>query len=284
MRSASGGGKRSSVNPCSSKTGSWGAPLFALSSTIWKNAAGEEAPVDRQHLAAHEAGRLRGEEHRRPGQLLDPAPPLHRGAEEQLAAPVGAVQELLVQLGAEDAGGDGVHAHAVGGPFHGQGAGQAGHARLAGRVGRDLVQAHEGGERADVDDPPVAPLDHGAAEDLAGAEGAGEVGLQDVVPLLLGHLEAGHPPRLARAVDEDVDRAEGGDARGQQALERRAVGHVARLPQRAPAARLDLRGHFVDQLPPPPGGDDVRPRLGQAQGQRAADAGSPADDDRRASC
>ena len=213
-------------------------------------------------------------------QLLDLAEALERRAHAQLLAALGPVEELGVERGAEDAGGDRVDDHALRPPLDGERAGEAGDARLARRVGRHLEEGDEGVEGGHVHDAPVAPLDHGPAEDLAGAQGAGEVRLQDAAPLLLGEVEDGRALDAARAVDEDVDLPERGEDGVPRLLERGAVGDVGGGADRLPAARLDLLRRRLDRLRRARAGHDVGAGLGHAQRERAADPGGAAEDDR----
>src|SRR5688572_11480835 len=60
------------------------------------HAAGQEAAVDGDDLAVDEAGRVRGEEHRRARQLLHVAVAPEGRAQQQLLAP-GGVQERAVE-------------------------------------------------------------------------------------------------------------------------------------------------------------------------------------------
>ena len=62
--------------------------------------------------------------------------------------------------------------------------GQRRHRRLARAVRRDLEERHERAERGDVHDAAVAALDHVAAEHLRRAQRAGEVRLEDRIPVL----------------------------------------------------------------------------------------------------
>ena len=100
-------------------------------------------------------------------------------------------------------------------------------------------------QRGDVDDASVATLQHVLAEDLAGAQRAGDIGVHDVVPGLLGDRQRGLALDLSGAVDENVDLAELLQGSGEQCLERSAVADVGGEAQSAAAFGLDrLRGLF----------------------------------------
>src|SRR6185503_15933735 len=150
-----------------------------ITASLLIDAACQEPTVDDEHFAVHEAGALRCQEHRGPGELVEPAEPPHRSAQQKLLAARGAVEKRTVERSAEYPGHDRVDAHAPRAPLDGELASERGDAGLARRIGRDLEQADERAERRDVDDPAVAALEHRAADDLAGAQRAGEVGVED---------------------------------------------------------------------------------------------------------
>ena len=64
----------------------------------------------------------------------------------------------------------------------------------------------------DVDDLAGALRDHGFACRLTEEEGAGQVGRENSVPLVEGHVFDGSSPGDARVVDEDVEAAELGES------------------------------------------------------------------------
>jgi len=107
------------------------------------------------------------------------------------------------------------------------------HARLAGAVRRDFQERRHHRGRCDVDDAPVAARQHGAPEDLTGAQRPGQVGVDDGVPVVLGEVDGRHALGAAGAVDQDVDLAEPAQHLITQAFERRAIGDVGAGAQRA---------------------------------------------------
>ena len=201
---------------------------------------------------------------------------------DELAPPRGSVDELLVERGPEDPRRDRVHVDAAGRPLDGQRPRERGHGRLARVVGRHLHERHERPEGGDVHDPAAPAPEHVPPEDLAGAEGPGQVRVEDPVPLLLGDVERRRPLRAGGAVHEDVDPPERGDARREGRLERGAVGDVGYDAERPAAEALDLRRGRVHRLEVPRRRDDVRPRLREAAREGEADPRGPADDDRDA--
>src|SRR6266851_373869 len=133
------------------------------------------------------------------------------------------------------------------------------------------MEGDEGGERGDVDDAPVATLEHVTAEDLAGAQGSGEVGLDDFVPLLVRHVEGRPALDATGAVDQDVYLAERGDDLSERDLQGRPVGDVATDAQRSLAQGLDLGRRGLDLVDAAGSWNDVGAGLGKSTGERQAD-------------
>ena len=80
------------------------------------------------------------------------------------------------------------------------------HTGLGGRVIRLPELAFFAIDRADVDDATPATVDHVVDDLLGDIEHAVEVGLDDRVPIRLGHLAEHAIPRDAGVVDQDVHR------------------------------------------------------------------------------
>ena len=280
-RAGSASAQRRSIGSSSSTGRPHGDPRGRGSLLI--HAAGEEAAVDDEYLAVDEAGGVRSEEHRGSGELFDAAEAREGGAELELTAAFGAIEEVLVQRRVEDPRRDGVDQHASGSPLDGERPGQRRHATLAGGVRGDLVQADERGERGDVDDAAVPALEHVGAEDLAGAKRAGQVGVEDALPLGVVDLERGAPLGPSGAVDQDVDLAEGLDGGLAERLQGGAVGDVAGEPQGVLAPSLDREGRGLDLRLPSRAGGDVGSCFHQAVDQGTSDAGGAAEYDRGAS-
>src|SRR5437667_117768 len=70
--------------------------------------------------------------------------------------------------------------------------------------GSHLEQTDEGGQRTNINDAAIAALEHVPAEDLAGAQCAGQIGFDDGIPLLFAQIESWRALRDSGAVDEDV--------------------------------------------------------------------------------
>src|SRR5207248_3187330 len=134
----------------------------------------------------------------------------HWRAQQEFFAALRAVKKVRIQLRAEHTGNERIDTHARSGPFDGQRFGEGGHSGLTGAVSRDFKESYQRRKRADVDDAPIAPLDHVATKDPAGAKGSFEVGLKDGVPVGLGEVECGHFLGATGAIDKDLNAAEFG--------------------------------------------------------------------------
>src|SRR5690349_16578691 len=116
-------------------------------------------------MASDEAGSFGCEKDRGPDELLEFAETTHGSAEQEFFAALGAVEQPSIQVCTQDAGNECVDANAIGRPFDGQRLGEGGDGGLAGAISSNFKQADQRGKRADVDDAPVATLDHVAAKD-----------------------------------------------------------------------------------------------------------------------
>src|SRR5262249_23218481 len=105
------------------------------------------------------------------------------------------------------------------GPLDRQGASQRGQSGLAGIVGSNVAQRDVRTQRGNVDDSAVAPIHHGSAKYLCSTISAGQIGIEDLLPFGLRHIEersaGGHTGRI----DKNVDFAELLDGGVSQTLE-----------------------------------------------------------------
>src|SRR5580658_1585641 len=88
-------------------------PAAPTKKSLLIDAAGEESAVDHQHLAGDKGSAVGGEINRRADQLFRFAESAHGCAHQQLLAARSGVEELGVDVGAEDAGGNGVYGDAL---------------------------------------------------------------------------------------------------------------------------------------------------------------------------
>src|SRR5689334_10039979 len=168
---------------------------------------GQESAVDGEYLARNKTRRVGSQEDRSAGELLDIAEATHRSAQLELAPAFRFIQQLLVECGAENSGGDRIDANAVTGPLDRERLCERANRGLAGRVGGDFVQCDESRKRGDVDDAARLAFEHMFAEDLAGAQSPGEVCVDDGVPLVFRKRDRRRAFGPTSGVDEDVDLA-----------------------------------------------------------------------------
>ena len=116
-------------------------------------------------------------------------------------------------------------------------------------------------------------------EDLAGAQGSGEVGVDDAGPLLFREVECGLALDDAGAVDQDVDFAEAVKRGGEELIERGAVADVRCDAECLAAEGFDCGGGFIYLLLAACGGDDIGAGFREADAQGAADARGATGDD-----
>ena len=134
--------------------------------------------------------------------------------------------------GLGDRRGDGIDRDVVGRELLAERLGQADDAGLGGRIGGGVGVAFLAGDRGDIGDAAVVPLDHAGDDRLAAIERAGEVDADHLVPLLGRVLPGlGDRPGDAGVVDEDVDLAEGVKRLVAGALDGGIVGDVDGRPR-----------------------------------------------------
>jgi hypothetical protein len=128
----------------------------------------------------------------------------------------------------------------------------------------------------DVHDRPRAAAQHLPGDRTAGVERPAQVGLDDLLPVLVAHARDQRVPRRAGVVDEDVEVAQ----LGLDPLDQRlGLGRVADVRAGGDPADLGsdrlggiLAGAVVD--------GDLRPAPGQLARDGSADAARPAGDER----
>src|SRR5262249_25316254 len=190
-----------------------------------------------------------------------------------------AVEEGGVEFGAENAGCDGVDADTFAGPLDGERFCKRSDGGLAGAVSGDFVKCDEARERRNINDAPVAALEHVTADDAASAKSSGDVGLHDGVPLGIGDVDSGSAFRAAGAVDEDFGAAEFLARVGKQLLDGRFIGDVARSFEREAAHRADFFCYGADEIGASASGGDVGAGLREAFGDFETDAARAADNE-----
>mmetsp|Transcript_1345 Transcript_1345/g.4150 ORF Transcript_1345/g.4150 Transcript_1345/m.4150 type:complete len:362 (+) Transcript_1345:1-1086(+) len=239
-----------------------------------------DAAVDVDAVAGDVVGgRVEGEELDEPGHLLGLPKPARGDAFHDLG------DDLLVEhvshVGRDEAGRHGVAGHAARRQLLGHRHSHRDDASLCRRVvclARVANLADDGG---DVDDAPLARLAHGLGRRLRGVKDAVQVGVDDVLPLLLLHAQDERVARDARVVHEHthriVERIRGGLEQRVDPFGRR---HVCLHRHAVAAEPLDLLHHRLGSRR---GGGVVdhhaAPLFAQAECDGAAEAAGAAGDD-----
>src|SRR5437016_1246200 len=231
---------------------------------------GPAAHVD--GLAGHEVRLVRGREDHRPGDLLGAAEPLERHVARGLGDHRGSLPHLEHALRLHGPRGHGGDGDAVLGPFGSEALRQHVHRRLGRRVAGHTSGARAPGHRADIDDLARALPDHHAPRGLREEKDAGEIRLHHGVPLLAGKILEGRADPVAGIVDEEIDAPERLHGSGHGLLHLPRVADVAGEGESLPPLRAHLGGHRLQRREPAAAGHDVRPDLGQLDGDGAPDA------------
>ena len=118
------------------------------------------------------------------------------------------VGEDAGHVGFDIAGGHGVDRDGAGGELAGEGFGEADKAGFGGGVVGLAGLAGFADDGGDVDDAAPAGFEHGLHAGLGEEKGAGEIGGEDVVPVVALHAQGEDVAGDAGVVDEDFDAAE----------------------------------------------------------------------------
>src|SRR5690606_37602436 len=184
-----------------------------------------QSAVDRDHRAGNVAGLVGGEEADRGGDLLGGA----EAAEGHGVADGGplVVVQRVGHVGGDGAGGDDVDGDVPGGELACERAGEAHEAGLRCRVVGLPGLAGGADDRGEEDDAAEAGPHHRLHGPAGGAERAGEVRVEHVGEVVVGHAQDEAVAGDARVGDEDLDRAELGLDLGERVVDLGGVAHVA---------------------------------------------------------
>src|SRR6478735_2387560 len=224
---------------------------LALRCVDWLWACGRmgsaRAAVDVQGLSGDIGRLVAGQEGDHRGDLLGLADPAQRDLLRGELLVLGRVvadpgRGRVGHGGGDEARSDGIHRDAERAEFQRQRRGDALDAGLGRRVVH-LPAVAQRGPAGQAYYPAVLGLDHGRAGRLAAQEQAGQVGRDDSVPVLLGHLEQKVVAGDTGVVDKDVESPERVEGAGHHQLDRFGVRDVRPDGDRPAAGRGDLLHH-----------------------------------------
>src|SRR5205085_12341601 len=101
------------------------------------------------------------------------------------------------------------------------------------------MQSNEAGNRSNIDDSSITPLNHVSSKHLARAKGAVQVCLQNSVPFFIADLQRRRSFGSACTIHDNVNRAELPQRRGKQLVETAAAGHITGDLKRSRAEAAD---------------------------------------------
>ena len=191
-------------------------------------------------------------------------------------------------FGREEAGGEGVDAHAFGGPLAGEKLGEAEHRGLGGGVGHHAGEGDAGGDAGKINDAPAAPRRHARAEFLAGQQHAADK-IEVEIPLPIRERDVfefafpgdgGFGVVAAGGVDQDGGGGELGGHRGVRGAEAFPIHGVHGEKGRATAGGLNPRDRGRAAFRVAAQHRDRRARRAERIRHRAAEGARGADDHR----
>lgn len=223
-------------------------PLFQGIGTIlcrgrpgWgSDAHGIESAVD-DHLGASDesASLIGGQEEGGADEFFGAPEAGSRGMPEDFSH-AAFVEDGPVLLGWEEAGDEGVDPDIPIGPFPGEVAGQVVDRGLGAGVGKDPGEGVQAGDGADIDDGSLhVAAQEVVSKDLAGAEDADEVGVDDAGDVIVGDFEERGGGVDPGAVDEDIGAAGLSDDAIEQVVEGFPVRNLSPGKVGATACSLD---------------------------------------------
>ena len=161
------------------------------------------------------------------GKVFRLSPATGGNAIEDLACPHGVVLQGLSIVRGHVAGCNGVDVDAFGSPLIGEGLGELSYAALGRCIGGYPDATLKGEDRGNVDDFAGAFGQHVPAGELGEAEDAGEVDVDNRIPVFFGVVGGGRAADDAGVVDEDVDGAEVLDGFINKARADGGIAHIA---------------------------------------------------------
>src|SRR5947207_10662605 len=185
-----------------------GISFYADTDVLLIHPARQESPVHSEHMPGDKISGIGGQIHSRSDQFLNFPEASHRGAHQELFSARRTVDKCAIYIGGENTGRNGVHAYVVFCPFNRERPRKRNYCRLARRIRGHFKKSPPRGDRSNIDDAACLSFDHLSAKDLAGAQGTGEIRIENPVPLGLADLDGGGTLRHSGGVEQDVHVAE----------------------------------------------------------------------------
>ena len=161
------------------------------------------AAIHTEDLAGDIAGLVAGEEGNGLGDILDGAESLD--GNDVLGGLLDGLREDVGHVRLNEPGGDAVGRDAFFADLAGDRLGQADESRLAGGVVGRSGLAHDAGDGADIDDAAEFVADHRSGRHARGREGRPQIHGDDLVKVVVVHLDHQLVAGDAGVVDQDVD-------------------------------------------------------------------------------
>src|SRR5579862_2514049 len=241
------------------------------------------AAVDQQSLAGHVAARLGSEENNSRFQVLGLAWPLHGNPIREIFDPFAVLVENLVLVGPKPSRRQTVDGHAIGTPVVGEAHGELADAAPAGAVWSEASIARDAGDGSNVDDATVTALHHPARDSLGDEKAATQVGVENQVPVIPGHVERRLAHVASGVIYEDVDVAKFFLSRGGHFLNAVVVAYIQCEGKRSAAESLDFFLEVGERVRMAAGEHKVGPGVGQSSSERLAEAATGTGHDGHAS-
>src|SRR5262249_31744184 len=243
-------------------------------------------PINVNSASGHEAECLRRQEDRGVGDFLDPSPPSQchtccHTPVDLIRIWVGALQDLQVTLSFYGARSNAIDPNVVGRPLHRQGRGEINDCRLRGPIVRHHLRATHTSHRSDVNNNPLATLDHVFPHGLAKEKYAMQIDAHDCIPT----VQADAFYRGAKAgtviVDEHINLAKFLKRPLHHTVHLVGVAHINREGESAFTESADSLSRRFQMLQTPTTEHDVSTGTGTFKGKTLTDANPTTRDNNR---
>ena len=145
-------------------------------------------------------------------------------------------------------------------PVIGQTHGHLPYAAAAGSVGRQARVSRNARHRSDVNDPPIATLNHASGNRLRREKCSPQVGIENQIPVIPGDIERWFTHVAAGVVHQNINLSEGLLRRCRHLLNALPTAHIEFERDRPTAERLDLGLEPAQAARMAAGQHQIRPR------------------------